>query len=126
MVKQGENLSKAQGARAEEIDEIKLVHNYQANRIQLFFDGKPDQEAISRLKYNGFHLDALLKSLAAKNCQSGCFLLIGEVALSGHFDMLNKVQESYDWFDRSMVFSTKPQNFLRLFYYFATLPCFHH
>ena len=50
-----ENLAKTQGEKTEEIDGIKMVHNYQADRLQLFFDGKPDTETISRLKSNGFH-----------------------------------------------------------------------
>lgn len=50
-----ENLAKNEGEKTEEIDGIKMVHNYQADRVQLFFDGKPDQETISRLKSNGFH-----------------------------------------------------------------------
>lgn len=37
-----------------EINGVKVVRNFEADRIQLFFDGKPEPEMISKLKHNGF------------------------------------------------------------------------
>jgi len=37
-----------------EINGVKVVKNFQAERIQLFFDGKPAPEIISSLKHNAF------------------------------------------------------------------------
>lgn len=36
------------------IGEINVVENYSENRIQLFFDGKPDEATRKELKRNGF------------------------------------------------------------------------
>jgi hypothetical protein len=36
------------------INGVKVVKNFQADRIQLFFDGKPGPEMISNLKHNAF------------------------------------------------------------------------
>ena len=33
----------------------KAIHNKEINRIQLMFDGKPDEEIRNQLKHNGFH-----------------------------------------------------------------------
>lgn len=33
----------------------KAIHNKEINRIQLIFDGKPDEEIRNQLKHNGFH-----------------------------------------------------------------------
>ena len=43
-----------------QFDEIKFeggkaIHNKEINRIQLMFDGKPDEEIRNQLKHNGFH-----------------------------------------------------------------------
>lgn len=37
-----------------EINGIRIVENYEADRLQMFFDGKPDSETISKLKHNAF------------------------------------------------------------------------
>lgn len=37
-----------------ETNGVKVVKNYQADRIQLFFDGKPDFPTIDKLKHNAF------------------------------------------------------------------------
>lgn len=37
-----------------EINGVKMVSNTTDNRLQLFFDGKPDEETRSKLKHNGF------------------------------------------------------------------------
>lgn len=49
-----ENLAQTKGEKTEEIDGVKLVHNYQADRVQLLFDVKPDQETLIQLKSHGF------------------------------------------------------------------------
>lgn len=36
------------------IGDVKVVENYPENRMQLFFDGKPDQSVRDELKKNGF------------------------------------------------------------------------
>lgn len=33
----------------------KAIHNKEINRIQLLFEGKPDEEIRNQLKHNGFH-----------------------------------------------------------------------
>lgn len=43
-------LAETKRKKAEEIEGVKLVHNYEADRIRLQFDGKPDQETITRLR----------------------------------------------------------------------------
>jgi len=37
-----------------EINGVKVLRNFEADRIQLFFDGKPDPEMISKLKHAAF------------------------------------------------------------------------
>lgn len=37
-----------------EINGVKVIKNYQADRLQLFFDGKPESLIIDKLKRNGF------------------------------------------------------------------------
>ncbi len=37
-----------------EINGVKVVRNYEADRLQLYFDGKPDAETINKLKRNGW------------------------------------------------------------------------
>lgn len=55
-----ENVKANNEAKAEkqseesEINGVKVVKNYQADRIQLFFDGKPKYEVISALKHAAF------------------------------------------------------------------------
>lgn len=36
------------------INGVRVVENTEENRLQLFFDGKPEQDVIMNLKYNGF------------------------------------------------------------------------
>lgn len=47
-------LAETKGKKIEEINGIKLVHNYEADRVQLLFEGKPDPETITQLKSQGF------------------------------------------------------------------------
>ena len=37
-----------------EINGVRIVENYDLDRLQMFFDGKPDNETISKLKHNAF------------------------------------------------------------------------
>lgn len=47
-------LAETKGKKIEEVNGIKLVHNYEADRVQLLFDGKPDSETITQLRSHGF------------------------------------------------------------------------
>jgi len=52
-------IAKLERASAEELSEkeingVKIVDNPEANRLQMFFDGKPSQETRTELKRNGF------------------------------------------------------------------------
>ncbi|MBX3253302.1 MAG: hypothetical protein KF862_04090 [Chitinophagaceae bacterium] len=47
-------LADTKGKKIEEVNGIKLVHDYEADRVQLLFEGKPDPETITQLKSNGF------------------------------------------------------------------------
>ena len=38
-----------------QVDGVEVVENAEAMRIQLIFDGKPDEETRALLKSNGFH-----------------------------------------------------------------------
>lgn len=49
-----EQLAATTGKKSEEINGVKLVHNYETDRIQLLFDRKPEGETIAQLKSNGF------------------------------------------------------------------------
>lgn len=40
--------------REYEIGEVRIVENYEENRLQLFFSGKPDDDVRSQLKHNAF------------------------------------------------------------------------
>lgn len=40
--------------KQQKIDDVEVVENINDNRLQLFFDGKPEQEMINKLKANGF------------------------------------------------------------------------
>lgn len=48
------------------INGIVINKNYEMDRVQLFFDGKPDQETISLLKHRGFHWSPSTKSWMRK------------------------------------------------------------
>lgn len=37
-----------------QINGVRILHNTEENRLQLFFDGKPEQEMITKLKSRGF------------------------------------------------------------------------
>jgi hypothetical protein len=47
--------------RTYEINDIRIVENATENRIQMFFDGKPDEKTIAELKGNGFRWAHSLK-----------------------------------------------------------------
>ena len=47
-------LAEINGEKTEIINGVKLVHNYEADRVQLIYEGKPDGETITRLKSRGF------------------------------------------------------------------------
>ena len=40
--------------REYEIGDVRIVENYEGNRLQLFFPGKPDEDVRGKLKRNGF------------------------------------------------------------------------
>lgn len=40
--------------REYEIGDVRVVENYEENRLQLFFSGKPDEDIRGKLKHNGF------------------------------------------------------------------------
>lgn len=44
----------AQETKESEINGVKIVDNVEDNRLQLFFDGKPDEQTRTELKRNGF------------------------------------------------------------------------
>ena len=46
--------SQAKEEDESEINGVKVIKNYQADRLQLFFDGKPEAQIIDKLKHNGF------------------------------------------------------------------------
>lgn len=46
--------TKTANSEESEINGVKVVRNQQADRLQLFFPGKPDQETISKLKHAAF------------------------------------------------------------------------
>lgn len=48
------NAHKDDVTEAKEINGIRIVDNAEANRLQIFFDGKPDQKIITALKSSGF------------------------------------------------------------------------
>lgn len=49
------DLAKNKGEKIEEVNGVKLIHNYQEDRVQLKFDGKPDPETLSQLNSRKFH-----------------------------------------------------------------------
>lgn len=54
-----EQLEKAKRMKVTEdkeyrIGDVRIVENYQENRLQLFFPGKPDEDVRTQLKHNGF------------------------------------------------------------------------
>lgn len=54
-----EQLEKAKRMKVAEdkeykIGDVRIVENYQENRLQLFFPGKPDEDVRTQLKHNGF------------------------------------------------------------------------
>ena len=42
-----------------EIGDVRVVENYEENRLQLFFPGKPDEDTRGKLKHNGFRWSPL-------------------------------------------------------------------
>lgn len=50
---QMQEMSKAE-SKEEIINGVKIVRNFEADRLQMFFDGKPDAETISKLKHSAF------------------------------------------------------------------------
>lgn len=53
-LQQLEEAAEAETIEAEPVEGLRVVENVEANRVQLFFDGKPDDETRARLKQGGF------------------------------------------------------------------------
>lgn len=53
-LQQLEKAAQAETVEAEPVEGLHVVENVEANRVQLFFDGKPDDETRARLKQGGF------------------------------------------------------------------------
>ncbi len=47
-------MAETTGSTTEEIKGVRLVKNYEADRVQIFFNGKPAPEVIKSLKTHGF------------------------------------------------------------------------
>ncbi|MBZ4188890.1 hypothetical protein [Niabella beijingensis] len=48
-------LAKQDGEKIEDINGVKLIHNYLEDRVQVKFEGRPDQETLSKLNDRKFH-----------------------------------------------------------------------
>lgn len=53
-LQQLEKAAEAETIEAEPVEGLRVVENVETNRVQLFFDGKPDDETRARLKQGGF------------------------------------------------------------------------
>lgn len=53
-LQQLEKAAQAETVEVEPVEGLRVVENVEANRVQLFFDGKPDDETRARLKQGGF------------------------------------------------------------------------
>lgn len=48
-------LAKREGEKIEDINGVKLIHNFEEDRVQIKFEGKPDEEIRSQLSRRNFH-----------------------------------------------------------------------
>lgn len=49
------DLAKNKGEKIEEVNGVKLIHNYQEDKVQIKFERKPEQEILSQLNNRKFH-----------------------------------------------------------------------
>lgn len=49
------DLAKNKGEKIEEVNGVKLIHNYQEDKVQIKFEKKPQQEILSQLNSRKFH-----------------------------------------------------------------------
>lgn len=59
---------------AMEKDGLRLVENHEAARVQLFFDGKPDEETRNKLKANGFRWSPRFGAWQRQNTPNGVYI----------------------------------------------------